>query len=325
MKILISDNNSTDEKTLQQLLHQNGYTTLLGSGNGGLVSTTLKESPDLILLGMDVPDEKGYELARTLKANHETRFIPIIMLANLSGLGPKLEGLEAGVDDYISKPFSSAELLVRIRSLLRVKTLNDHLDNAESIVFSLARIIEAKDVFTMGHADRVSKYSVALGKLMNRSEEELEILGRGGLLHDVGKVAIPDSILLKPGQLTSEEFEIMKSHAMVGYTICERLRSAKDALPLIRHHHEKLNGEGYPDGLKGQEIPILVRIVTIVDIYDALTSRRSYKDAWSNERTFKVMHEEVKKGWWDGDVLEVWEDAINTGKINKLLSPSKNS
>ncbi len=198
------------------------------------------------------------------------------------------------------------------------------LDNSENIVFSLARIIEAKDAFTLGHSDRVSKYAVALGKLMGRGEEELEILWQGGLLHDVGKVAIPDAILLKPGKLSPEEYEIMKSHPTVGYTICERLRSAKDALPLIRHHHEKLNGEGYPDGLKGQEIPILVRIVTIVDIYDALTSRRSYKDAWSNERTFKVMHEEVKKGWWDGNILEVWEKAVNTGVITTLLDQPKN-
>ncbi len=202
--------------------------------------------------------------------------------------------------------------------------MND-LDNAESVVFSLARIIEAKDPFTLGHSDRVSKYAVALGKILRCSEEELKILGHGGLLHDVGKVSIPDSILLKPGQLTPEEFEIMKSHPMVGYTICERLRSAKDALPLIRHHHEKLNGDGYPDGLKGDEIPMLVRVITIVDIYDALTSRRSYKDAWSNERTFKVMHEEVKKGWWDGAVLEAWEKAINSGEINHLLSQPQSS
>jgi putative two-component system response regulator len=318
-KILIADDSKSDAEILQQLLNGNGYISMIASNGIDAIETAIKEFPDLVLLDVDMPGENGYAVARQLKSFRSTRLVPIIMLTALSELGAKLEGLEAGVDDYITKPYRPIELLARIRSLLRVKALSDQLDDAESIIFTLARIIEAKDSYTLGHADRVSRFAVALGKLLGRTAAELETLDKGGVLHDIGKMAIPDAILLKPGSLTREEFDIMKTHPVVGCTICERLRSAKDALPLIRHHHEKLDGTGYPDGLKKNEIPLLVRIVNVVDIYDALTTRRSYKDAWSIDRTFSVMYEEVKRGWWDGDLLRTWEKFVRSGEIQAIL------
>lgn len=319
-KILVADDNQSDAEILSQLLKDNGYECLLAHNGIDTLEAGIKHFPDLILLDVDMPGENGYEVARQLKAHKNTRMVPIIMLTALSELGAKLEGLEAGVDDYLTKPYRPVELLTRIRSFLRVKALNDHLDDAESIIFTLARIIEAKDSYTMGHADRVSRYSVLLGKILKRSEAEIEILDKGGVLHDIGKMAIPDSILLKPGALTKEEFDIMKTHPLTGCTICERLRSAKDAIPLIRHHHEKLDGSGYPDGLKRDEIPVLVRIVTIADIYDALTTRRSYKDAWPVDKTFEVMYEEVKRGWWDGDILRIWEKFVKSDEFNTMIT-----
>ncbi len=318
-KILIADDNRPDAEVLQQLLIDSGYQSMIASNGIDAIETAIKEYPDLVLLDVDMPGENGYEVARQLKSHRSTRFVPIIMLTALSELGAKLEGLEAGVDDYITKPYRPVELLTRIRSLLRVKALNDQLDDAESIIFTLARVIEAKDSYTLGHADRVSRFAVALGKLLNRTPAELDTLDRGGVLHDIGKMAIPDSILMKPGPLTKDEFDIMKSHPVMGCTICERLRSAKDAIPLIRHHHEKLNGQGYPDGLKKDEISILVRIINVVDIYDALTTRRSYKEAWDVDRAFTVMYEEVKKGWWDGDILRIWEKFVRSGDVKYVL------
>lgn len=318
-KILIADDNRQDAEILQQLFKDNGYTCVLASNGIDAIESALKEYPDLVLLDVDMPGENGYAVARQLKTHRVTRFVPIIMLTALSELDAKLEGLEAGVDDYITKPYRPIELLTRVRSLLRVKALNDQLDDTESIIFTMARIIEAKDSYTLGHADRVSRYAVALGKLLKRTPQELDILDKGGLLHDIGKMAIPDSILLKPGALTKEEFDIMKTHPQIGCTICERLRSAKDALPLIRHHHEKLTGDGYPDRLKKEEITLPVRIVNIVDIYDALTTRRSYKDAWTVDKAFSVMYEEVKRGWWDGDVLRTWEKFVRAGEIQNIL------
>lgn len=306
-KILIADDDRGHAEVVEQLLQDNGYTTLSASNGTQALEIALKHCPDLIVLDVDMPGQSGYEVAHQLKSNRKMRQIPIIMLTALSELGAKVEGLEAGVDDYLTKPFRALELLARIRSLLRVKILNDQLDDAESIVFTLARIIEAKDAFTRGHADRVSKYSVTLGKELNCSADELETLEKGGILHDIGKMAIPDSLLLKPGTLTEKEFDVMKTHATVGDMICERLRSAKDVLPLIRHHHERLDGTGYPDHLKAKDIPLLVRITNVVDIYDALTTRRSYKQAWPKDKAFKVMYEEVKNGWWDGDIVRLWE------------------
>lgn len=318
-KILIAEDNRSDAEILEQLLKEKGYVVSIASNGIDALEKAIKEYPDLILLDVDMPGEDGYAVARQLKSYRPTRFVPIVMLTALTELGAKLEGLEAGVDDFITKPYRPVELLARIRNLLRVKALNDQLDDAESIIFTMARIIEAKDSYTLGHADRVARFAVALGKLLKCSPEELETLDKGGVLHDLGKMAIPDSILLKPGALTKEEFEIMKTHPVVGCTICERLRSAKDALPLIRHHHERLDGSGYPDHLKKDEIPTLVRIVNIVDIYDAMTTRRSYKDAWSIDKTFKVMYEEVKKGWWDGDILRVWEKFVRSPEFVAIL------
>lgn len=318
-KIIVADDSRQDAEILSQLLKDNGFTAVTASNGIEAIETAIKEHPDLILLDVDMPGENGYEVARQLKAHKSTRMVPIIMLTALAELGAKLQGLEAGVDDYLTKPYRPVELMARIRSLLRMKALNDQLDDAESIVFTLARIIEAKDSYTLGHADRVSRFSVALGKLLNRNASELEVLDKGGVLHDIGKMAVPDAILLKPGALTKEEFDIMKSHPVVGCTICERLRSAKDAIPLIRHHHEKLNGQGYPDGLKAADIPISVRIVNIADIYDALTTRRSYKDAWTVDKAFQVMFEEVQRGWWDGDILREWEKFVRSGAVETIL------
>jgi response regulator RpfG family c-di-GMP phosphodiesterase len=220
-KILIADDNRQDAEILQQLFLDAGYSAIIVSNGIDAIEAAIKECPDLVLLDVDMPGENGYSVARQLKSHRTTRFVPIIMLTALSELTSKLEGLEAGVDDYITKPYRPIELITRVRSLLRVKALNDQLDDAENIIFTLARIIEAKDSYTLGHADRVSRFAVALGRTLKRSPEELDTLDKGGLLHDIGKMAIPDSILLKPGALTKEEFDVMKTHPVIGCTIYE--------------------------------------------------------------------------------------------------------
>ncbi len=189
-------------------------------------------------------------------------------------------------------------------------------DDAESVLRTLSQKLEAKDPYTLGHADRVSQYAVDLGKVLGVNGTDLKTLRKGGLLHDIGKIAIPDAILLKPGKYTEEEFAVMKQHPTLGCDICQKLGSIQDALPMIRHHHEKLNGTGYPDGIKGDAVPQLVRVVTIVDIYDALRSRRSYKDPFSLDRSFEIMWEEVGKGWWDKNILAAWEKFIRSNHSN---------
>ena len=199
----------------------------------------------------------------------------------------------------------------RLRSLLNPKKGED----TESILNTLSRAIEAKDPYTLSHAERVSQYAVDLGSSLGVSADDLNTLRKGGLLHDVGKIAISDEILLKPGKFSDEEFMTMKKHPVLGCEMCAKLSSLQDALPIIRHHHERLDGSGYPDGLQGKAISPLVRIVTVVDIYDALRSRRSYKEPFSVDLSFKVMWEEAGKGWWDKGVLAHWEKLIRSKNV----------
>jgi len=215
-----------------------------------------------------------------------------------------------GADDFMTKPLNKEELLARVRSLQRLKQFPDELESAETVLCSLAQSIEQKDPYTEGHCDRLSKYSVALAERLGLPEELRVALGRAGIVHDIGKVAVPEHILLKPGPLTPEEWKVMKQHPVVGERICSPLKTFRHVLPVIRHHHEKLDGSGYPDGLKGEEIVRTARILQTVDIYDALTTDRPYRKALLPQEAFKVLHEEVKRGWWDGSLLDEFEALI---------------
>ncbi len=188
------------------------------------------------------------------------------------------------------------------------------LDDSESVLYTLTHALESKDLYTLGHAERVGTFAVDLGAVLGVSGSELRTLYKGGMLHDIGKITIPDAILSKPGKYTPEEFAVMKNHPQLGCDICAKIPSMQDALPLIRHHHEKLDGTGYPDGLAGKQVAALVRVVTIVDIYDALRSRRSYKEAFSIDKSFEIMWDEVAKGWWDRDILSAWEKLVRDKK-----------
>jgi putative two-component system response regulator len=194
-----------------------------------------------------------------------------------------------------------------VHSLLRLKQFTDELDNAETVLFSLALSIEAKDPYTEGHCDRLSKYSVALGEKLGLPQDLRVALRRGGLVHDIGKLSVPEHILLKPGPLTPEERKIMEQHTITGERICAPLRSFRHVLPIIRHHHEKQDGSGYPDGLKGAQVPLTARILQVTDIYDALTTDRPYRKALPVEKAFAILREEVKRGWWDASILDEFE------------------
>ncbi len=311
-KILIVDDSPENIETVEQILEDFKYEIFKALNGDDALELIEKIDPNIILLDVMMPGKNGFEVAEILKQNEKTRLIPIIMLTALDGQDERLRGYQIGVDDFISKPFNIFELRARVRNLLQLHTYISELDHAEQIIFSLARTVEAKDKYTEGHSERLSIMSTKLGRKISMSESDLVILRRGGILHDIGKIAIQDSILQKEGPLSDEEFEIIKTHPAEGERICAPLKSLKPILPVILHHHEKYNGSGYPAGLKGSDIPIHARIMGIVDCYDALTTTRSYRPSMSVDRTLGIMDNETIKGKWDpflfNKFLELVED-----------------
>jgi putative two-component system response regulator len=306
-KILLVEDDPQAVGILEPILISRGFSVSVArDGVEGLDKVKI-HNPDILLLDVNMPRMDGIELCRQIKNNDTLRLIPVIMLTAQADLEKKLEALEAGADDFVNKPYNTVELVTRIKSLLKVKYLNEQLDSAEAVLFSMARAIEAKDSYTQGHVERVSRLAVRLGEHLDLADEEIDSLRKGGILHDIGKIGVPDKILNKAGPLTTEERSIIRMHPGQGAKICEKLKSIKGAIPVIRHHHERLDGTGYPDHLSGEEIPLLARIMTIVDIYDALTTTRSYRKRLPPEVALEIMWDETKKGWWDRRVLTEFE------------------
>jgi putative two-component system response regulator len=301
--ILVADDMEANREMFAALLHKEGYRVVLAADGEEALELLATGPVDLALLDVMMPRRTGISACREIKSKAETRLLPVVLITGSNSANGRIDGIECGADDFLTKPVRKEELIARVKSLLRLKHYTDELEHAESVLFSLARSIEAKDPQTEGHCDRLSEYSVALGRRMGLPEDQLVALRRGGMVHDLGKTAISEQILGKAGPLTEEEWALMKKHPEVGERICQPLHSFASVLPIIRHHHEKLDGSGYPDGLKNGAIPLTARILSTVDIYDALTTDRPYRAALSPEEAFAIMDEEVKRGWWDGAVV----------------------
>jgi putative two-component system response regulator len=250
-----------------------------------------------------MPGKSGYELCRELKGDPNTRLIPIVMITGLSDREDRLKGIEAGAEDFLTKPISSEELFARVTSLLKLKEFTDELETADSVLCTLGLSVEARDPYTEGHCERLARDATDLGRFLGLDEESIVALGRGGYLHDLGKIAVPDEILKKGSDLTPAEWEIMKRHPVTGETICRPLKSLRLVLPIIRYHHEHSDGSGYPDGLQAAEIPLLPRILQVVDIYDALRTARPYKPALGHEQSAVTMRAEARSGLWDEELV----------------------
>jgi putative two-component system response regulator len=308
--ILIADDDPANRELLSEMLRVRGYRALCAADGEEAMEKMLSEPVSLALLDVMMPKRTGFAVCRALKSRPETRLVPVVLVTGLADKEDRIQGIECGADDFLSKPVHKEELLARVTSLLKLKEFTDELENAETVVCALALSIEAKDPYTEGHCDRLSRYSVALAEQLGLHEQLCTALRRAGIVHDVGKVAVPEHILLKPGPLTPEERKVIEAHPVVGERICAPLKSFRHVLPIIRYHHEKLNGSGYPDGLAGDAIPLTARILTTVDIYDALTTDRPYRKALSPEEALYTMREEVKRGWWDGDLVNELERLV---------------
>jgi len=316
--ILVADDQPSNRELLEELLTTQGFTVITACDGASVIEVLARVQVDLVLLDVMMPHLNGFEACERIKNNPETYLIPVVLITALCDKQDRIEGIKVGADDFLTRPVDRTELLARVRSLLTLKHRTDELERAESVLFSLARSIEGKDPYTHGHCERLSDYSASLGEHLGLVEDEITALRRAGIVHDIGKVAVPDAILLKPSRLTGEEWKLIKEHPAVGERICAPLKSFRLVLPIIRHHHEKLDGTGYPDGLRGEAIPITARVLQIVDVYDALTTERPYKKAFTIVDALQTMKEEVAKGWWDPRIFGEFERLVTSGTANLL-------
>lgn len=304
-RVLVVDDERINLELVGAVLASVDFEVFKATSGEEALSFLSKTDVDLVLLDILLPGIDGYEVCRRLKQQEATRLIPVILLTGLDDLTARIQGIEAGADDFLVKPPNHMELIARTRSLVKVKSLNDSLIGTENVLISLARVVEAKDVYTRGHISRTSELAVLVGKRMGLSGRDVEALRLGGILHDIGKIGVPREILNKPGPLSPEEFRIIKSHPDVGHQICLPLKKTLGpALQVIRYHHERLDGRGYPDGLGRDEIPVVASIMAIVDMYDALVSDRPYRKALSREAALRILREDARMGRLDPAIVE---------------------
>lgn len=302
-RILVVDDNPNTMSLMRDLLSSRGYDVVAVPDAAQAEAEIMRRLPDLILSDVIMPGKSGYEFCRELKDNAATRLVPFVLITGLSEREDRVRGIEAGADDFLSKPIFPEELFARVKSLIKLKEFTDELETAETVLCTLGLSVESRDPYTEGHCKRLAENAENLGHHLNLDSDEIIALRRGGYLHDLGKIEIPDHILKKGANLTADEWVVMKRHPIIGENICRPLKSLRLVLPIIRNHHEHFNGSGYPDGMRGQEIPLLARILQVVDVYDALCTARPYKPALSHDQAAITMRDEARAGLWDEELV----------------------
>lgn len=308
--ILVVEDEPHIRDVLSGLLGALGYRLLMAASAEQALDALNVVSPDLVLTDVHLGAMSGIELCARLKADPRHELMPVVILTAVGDLQARVAGLAAGADDFFTKPVEFVELRTRLTALLRVRMLLGQLDRAEAVITTLALTIEARDPYTLGHCDRLSRYAVALGQTLGLDREMLRALRLGGFLHDLGKIAVPDGILLKPGPLDPVEQERIRAHPGAGSDLVLGLRSLELVRPIMRHHHEKWDGSGYPDGLKGEAIPLGARIISVVDVFDALHTERPYKAAMSRSDAVSLLVRETDAGYWDPRIVDAFLDVL---------------
>lgn len=311
-RILIVDDNKVNVELIRAQLRSFPYELDVAYDGAEALDRIERNPPDLVLLDLMMPKVSGYDVCKTIKENVKTQFIPVIVITALQELDDKLKAIELGADDFLVKPFNKIELTTRIRSLLHMKSLHDDLVRTESILFSLAAALDAKDSYTRGHSERVAHYAHALAQGMSLPIKEQENIRRGALLHDIGKIGVQDAILQKPGPLTDAEMDVVKTHPLRGFEICCHITSLTPCIACIRNHHERFDGGGYPDALTGTQIPTEGMITSIADAYDAMTTDRPYRKGMSRLQAITIFEREQHKGQWDPQIVKIFVDLLKS-------------
>ena len=324
--ILVVDDDPSIHRMMGRILGRSGYNVVVAHGGREAFDIIAGRQPDLILLDLSMPMLDGFEVATHLKNNPETREIPIILTTGLDTSQNHVKALDAGINDFLSKASEPEEILARVRSHLKVKKKNDQLSDYRSslektvvlktdqlknasleIIWRLTAASEYRDNETGAHIKRMSHYSAAIARKMGLAQKTIETILYAAPLHDIGKIGIPDEILLKPDKLNPKEWELMKLHTIIGANILKgsKIGFVRMGETIAGTHHEKWDGSGYPNGLKGGRIPLAGRIVALADVFDALTSKRPYKEAFSIEKSHRI----IKQGYvkhFDPDVLDAF-------------------
>lgn len=275
---------------------------------------------DLVLITPTDRLEPWLEMCRTVKFDARTGFVAVVFLLDAQLAGRTLDVLGAGADDCIAATADPAEIRLRLSRAIHFKRATDGLDDAGAVITALASAVEGKDAYTCGHVERVGDYSVQLGRRLNVDAEGLSALRIGGVVHDIGKIGIPDQILNKPGKLTDEEMAIMQRHPLIGYDILKPLRTFQHVLPIVRWHHEKPNGTGYPDKLPGDQLPLLPRIAAVADCFDALTTSRPYRAAFSFDKACEILRGNAERGELDQTVIDALFAMLADGAITPIAA-----
>ncbi len=282
------------------------------------IAVLARQRVNLVLIDLASAGLDGLELCRLLKKSSATQLLPVYVLGTCDDQEQEVQALEAGADEFLTTPLRPRAFRARVQASLRHRAMIESLDDSETVLFSLAQSVEDRDPELGQHCHRLALMGAAMGLTLGLPGQDILALQRGGYLHDIGKVAVPDSVLFKPGPLSAGEWETMKTHAERGERICAGMKSLKPVLPIIRNHHERWDGSGYPDRLRGEEIPLLARVLQIADIYDALTTVRPYKAAVSPEQALATIRQEAKKGWRDPNLVEMFADILPTFRTTPI-------
>jgi putative two-component system response regulator len=318
--VLIAHHDAAVGGRLCSLLFEAGHAPQLVGSRDLAFERARSVHPDVMLVSLDIAGREDLMFCHQWRASRETSLIPLVLVSESVDRDIRLRALEAGADDFVTLPADRAELLARVRSLARIKRHVDEMDSASAIISTLAVMVEARDGHSDGHCQRMAGYATALGRAMGLGESDLQALHRGGYLHDIGMLTIPDAVLRTPGPLKPEDYALIQSHTVVGDELCSRLRSLQAIRPIVRSHHERQDGSGYPDGLKGDAVPVVAQIIGIVDAFDAITSKRAYSQQQTAAIALTVLQRQVELGWRRADLVAAFSTLVQSGQLPGLPS-----